>query len=68
MSNLQNDQWLESAQERFDEALANGDYPLAKDIISDVQEVNLEAGRSMNEQLRNTPVSQFGIKSPYPNI
>jgi hypothetical protein len=63
MSHKQNDQWLEAAKENFDTAIEEGNYALCKDIIADVQEVSLEAGRSLNEQLRNTPVEKFNIKS-----
>ncbi len=63
MSHLQNDQWLEQAGENFEQAIAEGNYALCKDIIADVQEVNLDAGRQLNEQLRNTPIERFAVKS-----
>lgn len=64
MSTEQNDIWLEQAGENFDQAVAEGNYALCKDIIADVQEVNLDAGRQLNEQLRNTPIERFAVKSP----
>lgn len=64
MSHPQNDKWLEHAQDNFEQAIAEGNYALCKDIIADVQEAGfLEAGRSLNQQLRDTPVEQFAIKS-----
>lgn len=69
MSHPTNTVWLESAKENFDQALAEGNYALCKDIIADIQEAGfLEQGRELNEDLRNTPISQFAIKSSYPNI
>ncbi len=68
MSHPINEQWLESAREMFEGAIEAGNLPLAKDIIADVQDVSLDAGRALNEMLRNTPVSKFAIKSKYPNI
>lgn len=64
MSHQQNDKWLEHAGDNFVQALAEGNYALCKDIIADVQEVNLEAGRSLNDMLRNASISQFAVKSP----
>lgn len=69
MSHKQNDTWLEAAWENFKDALDAGNYALCKDIIADTQDAGfLDAGRSMNEELRNTPISHFAVKSPYPNI
>lgn len=64
MSHQQNDKWLEAAGDNFVHALEEGNYALCKDIIADVQEVSLEAGRSLNEMLRNTPLSKFSTLSP----
>lgn len=66
MSHIQNDRWLEAAQENFETALAQGDYAGCKDVIADTQEAGfLDAARAMNTQLRDTPISQFAVKSPY---
>lgn len=63
MSHIQNDKWLEAAQENFEGAVDSGDYALCKDIIADVLDVNPEAGRALALQLRETPVSKFNTKS-----
>jgi hypothetical protein len=66
MSHIANDKWLEAAYENFQEALESGNYALCKDIIADTQEAGfLEAGRIMNTQLRDMPISKFNPPSPY---
>lgn len=53
MSALQNEKWLEAAQENFLGALEDDDIEMCKAIIADVQEAGFtEAGREMNLQLR----------------
>lgn len=65
MSTIQNDEWAQSAWEHFDEAIAQGNLALCKDIIADTQDAGfLGEARLMNEKLRSTPVSQFAIKNP----
>ena len=64
MSCNQTTQWKEAAFENFEQALAEGNYSLCKDIIADVQDVDLAAGRELNEMLRNAPLEAFTNKSP----
>lgn len=63
MSHPQNDKWLEHAGDNFVHALEEGNYALCKDIIADVQDVSLEAGRALNQMLRDTPLNKFMVKS-----
>lgn len=54
-----NEEWVAVAEQNFNDSLEAGDYTTCKLIIADVQQVNLEAGRGLNERLRNTPFSHF---------
>lgn len=38
MSNIQNEGWLESANDNFEEALEQGDWTLCESIIADVRD------------------------------
>lgn len=62
-----NKDWEAMAWESFEISVAEGNYSLAKDIISDVQEVSLELGRKMSLFLRESPLENFLVKSPYGN-
>lgn len=62
-----NKDWEAMAWESFEISVAEGNYSLAKDIISDVQEVSLELGRKMNLFLRESSLENFLVKSPYGN-
>lgn len=65
MSTQQTAQWLDAALDHFEGALEQRNYELAKDVIADVQDAGfLDVGRRLNEILRDTPLSQFSIKSP----
>lgn len=69
MSHIQNDQWIEAAQENFEESIERGDLPTAKNIIADVFDAGFSnVARAMNLMLRETPISKFAIKSSWPNI
>lgn len=53
MSNKNNDEWLEAANENFTEALESDNISLAKDIIADTLDNGFsDAGREMNKKLR----------------
>ncbi len=62
MSNRNNEVWLEAARLNFADSLEAGDYHTCKLIIADVQGVDLEVGRELNERLRNTPFNHFTIQ------
>lgn len=69
MSTKENDVWLEAAVENFDTAIQIGNYAMAKDIIADTLDRGFtKEAQEMNLVLRNTPVQNFALKSPYPNI
>ncbi|MFA5937609.1 MAG: hypothetical protein WC822_07065 [Candidatus Paceibacterota bacterium] len=60
MSHKGNEEWLENAHQNFQDAIDEGSYALAKAVIADVQERGFtDAGRAMNEVLRNTPLENF---------
>lgn len=63
MSEINTERWLDAAFENFQQAVDEGNYALCKDIIADVQDVNLEAGRQLNEVLRATPIEKFAVRS-----
>lgn len=59
MSNKYNDQWLEAAQENFQEALVNGNTDTAKAIIEDTHEAGFEeAAKTMRWKLRETTIEK----------
>ena len=64
MSDVNNEKWLEAAQDGFEDAIAQGNLPLVKDIIADVLDVNPEAGRAMSERVKNLPVDTWNVISP----
>lgn len=60
-----NKDWEEAVLESFEIAVVEGDYSLAKDIINDVREVSSELSGKMNSFLRESPLENFLVKSPY---
>lgn len=42
MSNIQNEGWLEAANDNFEEALEQGDWALCESIIADVKDVGFK--------------------------
>lgn len=53
MSNPWNDRWLEVAKDNFDQAIAEGNIALAKDIIADTIDAGFTPeARQMVKQLR----------------
>lgn len=66
MSHPQNTQFIESAYERFDEAVAQGEYHTALNVITDVR-VNGFAteAQTLRDLLRAVPLERFARKSPY---
>lgn len=55
MSHPQNEEWLESAHEGLEQAIADGNVALAKDIIADTFDAGFsEEGRFMNRRLRGS--------------
>jgi len=64
MSHLNNERFVESSQERFEEAIEAGDYILARGIISQVEEAGFDAS-TLKEALLDSPVQKFISPSPY---
>lgn len=68
MSHIENDKWLESALENFQDALDAGNYALVKDIIADTFDAGFsDTARVMTNKLREYPISHFAVKTPYDN-
>lgn len=59
MSNPWNQQWLEVAKDNFDQAIAEGNIALAKDIIADTIDAGfMPEARQMTQQLRKVDYYQ----------
>lgn len=59
MSNKQNTEWLEAAQDNFTEAVAEENIKMAKAIIADVLEAGFrDEAQTMVEALREIPVGR----------
>jgi hypothetical protein len=58
---MENETWLESMNDAFDEAIISGNYSQAKKIIEKVKEVSLEDGRSLENELLDMPIYNFNI-------
>lgn len=66
MSHVSNTLWIEAVQDMLGEALASGNYSLAKNIIADTFDAGfISEARAMVEEMRNTPITNFAVKSPY---
>lgn len=64
MSTKENDLWVEVAYQNFQQAVSEHDYALAKDIIADTEDRGFgELAKMMTEELHNTPVENFAVKS-----
>ncbi len=60
MSNIQNEAWVESAHENFQDAVSEGNLLLAKAIIEDVIDAGFkDEAQKMNETLRELPVGKI---------
>lgn len=58
----ENSLWAEVAFQNLEQAIADHDYALAKDIIANTKDKGFDAS-TMEEVLNNTPVEQFAVKS-----
>lgn len=57
MSNLQNEQWLEAAEETFSDALDDNNVGLAEAIIADTRDAGFtEQANRMKTQLREKTI------------
>lgn len=68
MSMKENENWVQWCYENFQQAIKDGDMVAAKDCIADMLDIDRPTGRSMNEELRATPISNWNIRSSYPEI
>ena len=56
MSNKQNDGWIEAAHENFQQAIADGNFSLAQDVIEDTRNAGFsEAAEKMQSTYKELP-------------